>query len=75
MDTRLKQLRRELGLTLLKVNLGSKMRETVIASIENRRCKAYPKQRVALAAFYGLPEGELFSKDGFARLEGEGNGG
>ena len=55
-------------MTLLDVSLQTKLRETVIAAIETRRTVAYPKQRVALAAFFDKPESELFGEDGFALL-------
>ena len=66
--TLIKLLRVEKGLTLLDVTLVTRLRESVLAGIENRRMVAYPRQRAALAAFYEIPERELFDGADFAKL-------
>lgn len=65
--SKLREIRKERGLTIFDVAMGSKVRESQLSMIENRRMVAYPGQRKALTTFYGLPEEAIFDENGFAK--------
>lgn len=64
--TKLKIFRLERQLSLFDVGKSVDIRDNVLSTYERRRNTVYPKHRRALAAFYGVAEGELF-EDGFAK--------
>lgn len=68
--TKIKELRSVMEVTQLDVAVRTRMRESCLSAIENRRTVAYPGQRKVLAEFFGIKEAELFDERGFA-LEAE----
>jgi transcriptional regulator with XRE-family HTH domain len=64
--TKVRALRIENDLTAKDLARNLKINASSLSYVENRRARASDKIRHKLSCFFGLPEQELFSDDGYA---------
>ena len=65
--TYLELLRRGKGLSIANLARETGMSGGLIAQVEGRHRKAYPKLRKALVKFLGVEEETIFDAEGFAK--------
>ena len=66
--TKIRALRQARGLSIVEFSHEARVNPSVISVVERRRGVASRKVQEAVAAFFGIPKGELFDDEGWAMI-------